>query len=338
MLGAAGETLVERGWQHGVMHEPAPVSPDARARVESLLAVAATSPGTPVDLDGVPGDPAAVAAAVDPDRLMADVRALAGSPRGNATDTAAALAAARYAEERLAALALHPQRLTAEHAGVRLPVIRCVVLGADPPGPAVVLVAHYDTVPGSPGADDNASGVAGLLEIARVLPRQTLPVSVVLAVVPFEESFGFAGSEALAAHLDQDPAVDVLAAISAEMLGFATGEPRLAGDRGDELFVVGYPGTEQVVDVLLAAAARWSPGRLRGLAAPVPVPEVGRSDHSSFHRRGVPAVMATDGAEFRNPHYHRPTETAETLSPEFLAGSTASLAVGLMALAAVRRG
>lgn len=308
---------------------------DRRARVEMLFRLLAGRPDPQVDLGDVLGDPASVAGAVDAKRLMTHVRALAGSPRANVPDHAQALSAARYVEAQLVRVGLKPRRLEVTSQSTTLPVVWAAVPSVGgPAGPTVVLVAHYDTVPGSPGADDNASGVAGMLEISRVLPSHTLPATVVLATVPFEESYGFAGSEALAASLVADPRTQVVAAMSAEMLGYSTKEPRLLGDRGDDLLLVGFPGTERVVDTVVAAAKRWSPGRLSGLAVPEGVPEAERSDHASFHRHGIPAVMATDGAEFRNPHYHQPSDTPDTLDPDFLAGSTASLAVGLMALAA----
>lgn len=311
---------------------------DRRARVEMLLAMIPDGPMSQVGLDQVAGDPASLASAVDPERLMGHVRSLAQGPRGNVTDTEAALRAARYVEAQLAEVGLAPEVVEAHHSDVTLPVVHVTVPPAggaagEGPVPTVVLVAHYDTVPGSPGADDNASGVAGLLEIARLLPRHTLPFAIVLGAVPFEESFELAGSAALAGLLAQDPTVDVRAAISAEMLGYATAEPRVTGERGDDLLLVGFEGSQHVIDVVVAAAERWSPGAVRGLAVPEGVPEVERSDHAAFHRHGVPALMATDGAEFRNPHYHQASDTPATLDPDFLAGSTVTLAVGLMALA-----
>jgi len=317
---------------------------DRRRRVEVLLGLASADPASEVDLSVVRGGPAAVAAGVEADRLMGHVRALATGPRHAWSDHAQARAAASYVEQELRACYLEPVVLDVTHQGVTLPVVWSSLPAAGCADPvdgrarsrrAVVLVAHYDTVEGSPGADDNASGVAGLLEIARVLPRETLPIDVILAAVPFEEDPGaFAGSAALAAYLTGAAGLDVVAALSAEMLG-CSAAPRLVGDLGDDLILVGYPGTELVVDILVAAARAWSPGEVRGLAVPQHVPEIERSDHASFHRHGVPAVMATDGAEFRNRHYHQSSDTPDTLDPQFLAGATASLAVGLMALASL---
>lgn len=315
----------------------APIDPTAVERVKQLLQLASADLGDDPD-DTVPGDPQLVARSVDADRMMSTVRTLAVGPRAH-DDHAATLGAVRHISRELeqSDLALHT--LPAEHDGLTLPVLWVELPGRrstppDEPVPTVVLVGHYDTVPGSPGADDNASGVAAVLELARVLPREVLAATVVLAAVPFEETGGFQGSTALARELATREDLRLVAAVSAEMVGFASSSPRVDGDHGDDLLLVGFPGTEEVVARMVAAARTFSPGRVRGLAVPAGVPEVERSDHAAFHRVGVPAVMSTDGAEFRNPHYHQATDLPATLDPVFLAGATASLAVAVMALAA----
>lgn len=304
--------------------------------VESLLAQ--LRPGDPATLAGldVLGEPASVAAAVDPDRLMVSVRELARSPREPVGDPGGLERALTHIENELGAAGLTPSRLDVTEEGVTLPVVHVTVparSGTRVPTPTLVLTSHYDTVPGTLGADDDASGVAAVLEIARLLPRGVLPADVVLAAVPFEEPGSFTGAHGLATYLSGRPQVELLAAISAEMVGFRAEVPRVDGDNGADLFVLGYPGSEVVVDTICAAAAAFGGGAVRGLAVPVMMPDIQRSDHSAFAEVGVPAVMATDGAEYRNPHYHRPTDTPDTLDPGFLAGSTRTLAVGLMALA-----
>lgn len=312
----------------------AEIDEDARQRVKGLLGGMAAAPSSPVQLPEPRIDPAEVAASIRADLVMRHVHALAASPRPTTTDHDSGMTAAAYIEGELGALGLASERLEVSHQDVALPVVFTTIRGTTQAQPrTVVLLAHYDTVEDSPGADDNASGVAGLLEIARVLPHGTLTGDVVLAAVPFEENpGGFAGSRRFAAHLDS-LSVDVVAAISAEMIGYATDAPRIEGDDGDDLFLIGFPGTADVIGRLLAAAAAWSPGKTRGLTVPRHVAEVTRSDHASFAPYGIPAVMATDGAEFRNPHYHQPSDLPASLDPEFLRTSTASLAVGLIALA-----
>lgn len=327
----------------------APIDPERLGIIAMLLSLLSDRPdpgaAPPLTADEVPGDPSAVATAIETHRLLHHVEELATTPRHWAQDHAAAARAAEYAAEQFADAGLSVERVPVTFDSVDLPAVYAEVPGvsaAESPRhgarrghrPTVVLVAHYDTVPDSPGADDNASGVAAVLEAARVLPRGVLPAAVVLAVVPFEEAGGLAGSVALADHLSGHPGRELVAAISAEMVGYAAQEPRIPGDDGRDLLLLGYPGTEELVAVLAAAAGYFSTGRVRGLAVPREVPDLGRSDHASFHAIGVPAVMATDGAEYRNVNYHRPSDTPDTIDPDFLTGSARSLTVGVMAAAA----
>ncbi len=205
-----------------------------------------------------------------------------------------------------------------------------VVLGD--PGRATVLVgAHYDSVPGTPGADDNASGVAALIVAARAIgPRPGV------CFVAFDgEECGFVGSRALVAGLGghRPDQVHVL-----EMVGYASCEPGSqrnpvpviqAPTVGDFIGVVGTHASQPILDHVLGAAdAHAIP--VQGLYLPdVPLAMIEgishhllRSDHAPFWRAGLPALMWTDTAEFRNPHYHRATDTPETLDYEFLAGVT----------------
>lgn len=316
--------------------EQVPIDPERAPMVQALLAQ--LRPGEPsaiADLE-VPGDPVAVAHAVDPGRLMTTVRELAASPRHPGGAEAGLERALAHIEGELALAGHRVVRTSATVEAATWPSLHITIPGrpdTPAPRPTVVLTGHYDTVPGSPGADDDASGVAAVLEIARLLPPEVLAADVVLAAVPFEERGDFAGARALASALAGRDDVEVVAAISAEMLGFRAETPRIDGDRGSDLILVGYPGADLVVDTVCAASAAFGGGQVRGLAAPTVLPDVQRSDHTAFADLGVPAAMATDGAEYRNPHYHQPTDTPETLDPEFLAGSTRTLAVGLMALA-----
>ena len=203
-----------------------------------------------------------------------------------------------------------------------------VVVG-DPRRARILVGAHYDSVPGTPGADDNASGVAALIAVARAIgPREGV------CFVAFDgEECGFVGSRALVGGLGghRPEHVHVL-----EMVGYASREPGsqrnpLPGievpDVGDFLGVVGSHGSRRILDHVLGAAGGHAVPVL-GLHLPdVPLERIEgishhllRSDHAPFWREGLPALMWTDTAEFRNPHYHRPTDTPETLDYGFLAG------------------
>ena len=199
--------------------------------------------------------------------------------------------------------------------------------GASRPDELVLLGAHYDSTEGCPGADDNASGVAGVLEAARRLGGETFARTLVLACWD-EEERGLVGSEAHARALAAR-GIRPRVAVVLEMIGFASTEPdsqsvppgfelvfgpqvaRLRENRmrGDFIALV----HDQAAAAVAAGIARHAErGGLPALA--LPIPEAGksspmfrdlrRSDHSSFWDTGVPALMVTDTANFRNPHYH----------------------------------
>ncbi len=205
-----------------------------------------------------------------------------------------------------------------------------VVVG-DPSRARVLVGAHYDSIPGTPGADDNASGVAALIAAARAVgPREDV------CFVAFDgEECGFVGSRALVAGLGthRPEQVHVL-----EMVGYASRQPGSqrnpvpaiqAPTVGDFLALVGTHGSRGMLDHVLATADAH-PVPVQGLYLPdVPLEMIEgishhllRSDHAPFWRAGLPALMWTDTAEFRNPHYHRATDTPETLDYDFLAGVT----------------
>lgn len=208
-----------------------------------------------------------------------------------------------------------------------------VALPLSPSRPALCLVgAHYDSVPGTPGADDNASGVAAALECARVLAGQN--ANVAFAFFNREED-GLLGSHDLAAAVFPDWSVENAHVL--EMVGFCrhesgsqrmpAGLPIRLPDRADFLGLVANGGSAGKLAEVLKRASVYVPDlpvlglEVRfGLERLFPVLQ--RSDHAEFWRNGRPAVMWTDTAEFRNPHYHLPSDRPETLDYDFLARVT----------------
>ena len=205
------------------------------------------------------------------------------------------------------------------------------VIVGDPRRARVLVGAHYDAVAGTPGADDNASAVAVMLAAARAVGDREG-----VCFVAFNgEECGFSGSRALVAGLGRHrpEQVHVL-----EMVGFTSQDPGSQRNPvppapvptvGDFLGLVGTHRSRHALDHVLACAGH-SPIPVHGLYLPdVPLeaiaplaPHVLRSDHAPFWEAGLPALMWTDTAEFRNPHYHRPTDTPETLDYDFMAGVT----------------
>jgi hypothetical protein len=209
--------------------------------------------------------------------------------------------------------------------------------GNTEPERRLMIVAHYDSVASSPGADDNASGVAVLLELARVFQNRPLKRSLQFAAVSLEENerseppkgLGLRGSRALARHaVDQGWLIDGV--IVLESVAYAgpnavqtvpEGLPIQVPTVGDFVAVVGNTPSAELAAAFIRAADQYQP-ELPKVPLIVPgngelFPDTRRSDHASFWDQGIPAIMLTDTTNFRNPHYHLPSDTLETLNLDF---------------------
>lgn len=215
--------------------------------------------------------------------------------------------------------------------------------------PPLLIGAHYDTVSGSPGADDNASGLVVLLEVATRLQPQQLARPIWLVAFCLEEQNRL-GSQAFASRLNSEGR-ELAGAIILECVGFARSEagtqqtppgvPIAVPTQGDFLAIVGNEASKSLVTILEQEAQRHAP-RLKPLSLVVPgrgeaIPHTRRSDHASFWDAGYPAVMLTDTANFRNPHYHRETDTMDTLNLEFLSNVATMVTATAIHMAGARR-
>jgi Zn-dependent M28 family amino/carboxypeptidase len=214
--------------------------------------------------------------------------------------------------------------------------------------PPLLIGAHYDTVSGSPGADDNASGLVVLLEVASRLRSRPLARPVWLVAFCLEEQDRL-GSQAFASRLEAEHR-ELAGAIILECVGFARSEagtqqippgvPIAVPTQGDFLAIVGNEASRSLVIQLEQEAQRHA-AQLKPLSLVVPgrgeaMPHTRRSDHASFWDAGYPAVMLTDTANFRNPHYHRETDTVDTLNLEFLFNVAATVTETAIQIAGVR--
>lgn len=225
--------------------------------------------------------------------------------------------------------------------------------------PRILVGAHADTVAGTPGADDNASGVAVLLEVAREVasswgPGGEAPSSrptVEFAVFNLEERQGWTyrvGSRRLARDRER-AGVGYQAALILEMVGFATQEeesqriplPLRALDlprTGNFLAAVGDGGSRSVLASFQRAAEADAPDLpLVAVTSPLRgwlIWNTRRSDHASFWDRGWPALLLTDTSFLRNPHYHRSSDTVDTLDLPFMARVVRGVAAAVRELAA----
>ena len=256
--------------------------------------------------------------------------------------------AARYIEEQLARVGHAPESQRFESLGLEVRNIEVAIPRATPAGtPLFVVGAHYDSVPGSPGANDNASGVAVLIEIARLLAAQGPSAGGGVRLVAFanEEPPYFMstamGSEAWARRARErgDPVTGMM---SLEMLGYYRDEPGTQRypfplgffypDRADFVAFVGDMASRPLVRRALEAFRAGAAFPSEGVAAPGIVPGVTWSDHWSFRQHGYPAIMVTDTAFYRYEHYHLWTDTPEKLDYERMARVTIGLAGTIRAL------
>lgn len=216
------------------------------------------------------------------------------------------------------------------------------VPGHKPQRAPILVGAHYDTVFDSPGADDNATGLAVLLELARHFSAYPAPRP--LRFVAFDlEEYGLSGSRAYAESLKaQRQPLRLM--LSLEMLGYCdptpgaqTYPPTLQYFYPDTGDFIGLIGNWQTIPDLMRlqrqmkrahTSCQWLPIIQQGHV----VPDTRRSDHAPFWDAGYRAIMVTDTADLRNPHYHSHSDTLDTLDLNFLTRVCQGLIYGLNSL------
>ena len=257
-------------------------------------------------------------------RLRAHVEVLAAAERNVDLERAA-----RYIEQQLGSTRAQEFR-----SGGRR--VRNIETGAG----GVVVGAHYDSVPGSPGADDNASGVAVLIELARMsLPARFIAFA--NEEMPYFETEEM-GSQVWAREAARR-GERISAMLSLEMLGYYRDAPGtqhypapfgwLYPDRADFIAFVGDLGARRLVRRAVAAFRRHAKFPAEGIAAPAFIPGVTWSDHGSFRSEGYAAIMVTDTAFNRYAHYHLPSDTPEKLDYLRMARVTLGVAAVIKELA-----
>lgn len=208
--------------------------------------------------------------------------------------------------------------------------------------PPLILGAHFDTVAGSPGADDNASALAVLLYVARQVRTKKLIRPIRFIAFNLEEE-DLLGSSAYASFLRENGET-IHGAIILECVGYASHQP--GSQQTPPGLPISIPTIGEFLGVIGNERSQILTGSVTHAMKPhlpiIPlivsgngeqVPDTRRSDHTSFWEQGFPAVMLTDTANFRNPHYHRPTDTLDTLNLDFLASVADGVTATVMALA-----
>ncbi|MEZ6059570.1 MAG: M28 family peptidase [Planctomycetaceae bacterium] len=281
----------------------------------------------------------------DIDRIWNHLREIASEPR--CAESARLEYCRRYCERQLTDAGWDVQRMPFTARDSMLTAYNGINLAARLPGDTgesargdrrrlFVLGAHLDTKEDTPGADDNASAVATLLEVARILAgvpefadatrRHVTPELVVFDL----EELGMLGG-AYHAEVCRSLGRDLVGMVSLEMLGYCDHKPGSQSlppgmegqysNTGDFIAVVGNQNSGSLLEAF-ANAFRRVPGLpTETLQIPDngnPLPPTRLSDHSPFWDAGYPALMITDTSFMRNPHYHMPTDTLETLDRDFL--------------------
>lgn len=194
--------------------------------------------------------------------------------------------------------------------------------------PRVIIGAHYDVCGDQEGADDNASGIIGLLELARLLDTVVLDKRIDLVAYTLEEPPFFRtekmGSFVHASSLKED-SVQVELMICLEMIAYFTDEEKSQdypvkglsltyGNKGDYITLVKKTGAKKVVKKTCKDFKKNAEIKTKIFTGPPNLPGIDFSDHLNYWSFGFPALMITDTAFFRNKNYHKATDTMETLN------------------------
>lgn len=261
------------------------------------------------------------------DNLRAHVAMLAGKiGERNFTRMRALDSAAEYVKARLAANGYDVSEQTFTARGQTFRNLEVTLPGRTRPDEIIVVGGHYDSVEWTPGADDNASGTAAVIELSRLLRNK--PADRTIRFVAFaneEPPFFFSEdmgsrrySKAAKARGDK-----IVAMLSLETIGYyrdtpgSQRYPAILGwfypDRGDFIGVVGNIGSRHLVREVVSDFRQFEKFPSQGSAAPKQIPGISWSDQWSFWKDGYEAVMITDTAPFRNANYHELFDRPDSL-------------------------
>lgn len=214
--------------------------------------------------------------------------------------------------------------------------------GSTKPDEFILIGSHLDAF--YAGADDNGSAVAAMLETARVLKQHSFQRSIRFVAFDLEE-FGSVGSTR---YVQSGYANDVKAAIVMDMIGYSSTQDNSQDDvmgikfpdTGDFILIAGNQDSADMVQKMTAMNSRYGLNKSLGvIAAGDGTSFLGsmfmRSDHGLLWYKGIPAVLLTDTANFRNKNYHKTTDVPATLNPQFLYANTRALAAATALFAEV---
>lgn len=235
--------------------------------------------------------------------------------------------AADYIAAKFAVGGLVAQRQEYEVAGRTCSNLEVEIAGASRAEEIVIVGAHYDTVPGTVGANDNASGVAAVLALARRFAEHKTGRTLRFAAFTNEEKpyahTSLMGSRVYARRC-RERAEQIVGMFSLETIGYYDDTPGsqkyppplglFYPSAGNFIAMVGNLASRRLLRNAIAAFRENELFPSEGAALPEMVPRIGDSDHASFWREGYPALMVTDTANFRYPYYHTPEDTIDKIN------------------------
>jgi Zn-dependent M28 family amino/carboxypeptidase len=272
-------------------------------------------------------------------RLSADVKYLSVTIGERNVQRAGSLkASVEYLENNLRRSGYAVSEYSYLIAGQEVRNVEATLAGRDIAGGTIVLGAHYDSVAGTVGANDNATGVAAVLELARLLhgskPRRAIRFVLFVNEEPPYFQTENMGSLVYTRQLRQEH-VSVAAMISLETIGYYSDErgsqkyPPLLNffypNRGDFIGFVGKTKSRDLVRRCIRKFRESASFPSEGVAAPADWPGIGWSDHWSFWQQKYPAIMITDTAPFRYPYYHKSGDTFDKVDFEKIARVVAGI-------------
>ena len=263
--------------------------------------------------------------------LREDVRVLAGDiGERNFKRYESLQAAADFIEERFRACGWAPRRQTYEARGKTFANLEAEAPGRERPAEIVVVGAHYDTVSGSPGANDNGSAVATLFALAAAFAKR--PTARTLRLVAFvNEERPFLHTSKMGSRVyakrSRERGERIVGMLGLETLGYcseAVGSQRLSlggwllPRRGDFIALVANRASRPLLDRVAKTFSEPVGLPCRGLVLPTHFPGAWSSDHWSFWKEDYPALMVTDTAPLRYPYYHKPEDTLDKVNYRWL--------------------
>ncbi|MBX3390197.1 MAG: M28 family peptidase [Phycisphaeraceae bacterium] len=216
--------------------------------------------------------------------------------------------------------------------GSPAPNLEAELRGTTLPDEIVIVGAHFDSYQGTPGADDNASGVAGVLALAKAFAARPQNRTIRFVLFPNEEPPAFQQADMgslVYAKACRAAGDNIVAMLSLEMLGYYKNDPGsqkypfpmglLFSNRANFIGFAGNVSNRALVKRCIGVFRESTDFPSEGAALPEGIPGIGWSDHWAFWQVGYPAIMITDTAHFRNPNYHTASDKPDTLDYERMA-------------------